>query len=387
MHSGTETPTIEPRPLALGGLMAMASSVGIGRFIYTPILPFMAEGLQLTKADAGLIASANFMGYLVGALVAATWLPGSKRSWMIASLAASAVTTGAMGLSRSVPFFLALRFLGGAASAFVLVLASTLVLERLNRAGKDNLSAVHFAGVGVGIAASALLIWGLAELGNGWQSMWFGGCLATVVSTMAVALLVPAVNEHRPAVAAPAIVRSGTRFWPLVMAYGLFGFGYVITATFIVSMVRASPNARSIEPFVWLVVGLFAIPSVAVWSAAARRAGALKALSAACLLEAIGVAMSVVSDSIGGLFVSAVLLGCTFMGITALGMIAARTMFVGSPQRSLALMTAAFGLGQVIGPVAAGYGFELTGSFYLPTLAAAAALCISAVLTAFFVRR
>src|SRR3981189_3079692 len=116
MHSGPETPTIEPRPLALGGLMAMASSVGIGRFIYTPILPFMAEGLQLTKADAGLIASANFMGYLVGALVAATWLPGSKRSWMIASLAASAVTTGAMGLSRSVPFFLAMRFLGGAAS-------------------------------------------------------------------------------------------------------------------------------------------------------------------------------------------------------------------------------------------------------------------------------
>jgi hypothetical protein len=105
------------------------------------------------------------------------------------------------------------------------------------------------------------------------------------------------------------------------------------------------------------------------------------------LLEAIGVAMSVVFDSIGGLFVAAALLGCTFMGITALGMIAARTMLVGSPQRSLALMTAAFGLGQVIGPVAAGYGFELTGSFYLPTLAAAAALCISAVLVAFFVRR
>jgi len=79
---------------------------------------------------------------------------------------------------------------------------------------------------------------------------------------MAVALLVPALNEHRPALAAPAIVRSGTRFWPLVMAYGLFGFGYVITATFIVSMVRSSPNARSIEPFVWLVVGVFAIPSV-----------------------------------------------------------------------------------------------------------------------------
>jgi len=194
--------------------------------------------------------------------------------------------------------------------------------------------------------------------------------------------------KHRPALAAPAIVRSGTRFWPLVMAYGLFGFGYVITATFIVSMVRSSPNARSIEPFVWLVVGRVSpFPSVAVWSAVARRAGALKVLSAACLLEAIGVAMSVVSDSIGGLFVSAVLLGLHLHGNNSVGNDCSATMLVGSPQRSLALMTAAFGLGQVIGPVAAGYGFELTGSFYLPTLAAAAALCISAVLTAFFVRR
>jgi len=125
MHSGPETPTIEPRPLALGGLMAMASSVGIGRFIYTPILPFMAEGLQLTKADAGLIASANFMGYLVGALVAATWLPGSKRSWMDCVVGSKRRHYRRDGSVSKRAVFSGAAISWRAASAFVLVLAST----------------------------------------------------------------------------------------------------------------------------------------------------------------------------------------------------------------------------------------------------------------------
>src|SRR6266478_5823055 len=103
--------TIDMRALAFGGLIAMASAVGIGRFIYTPILPPMIEELGLGKGQAGLIAGANFAGYLAGALAAASpRLPGSVRGWMVWSLALSAVTTAMMGLASGLAWFLLLRF-------------------------------------------------------------------------------------------------------------------------------------------------------------------------------------------------------------------------------------------------------------------------------------
>ena len=164
-----------PLRAALGGLLALAVGIGVGRFVYTPILPPMMAGLGLSKFTAGLIASANFAGYLAGALFAAgAWLPGSRRGWLLGGLAGSAVTTGAMGIAHGLAAFLALRFAGGAASALVLILVSALVLERLAEAGRSDLSAVLFAGVGVGIAASALLVSGLRAEGQAWPALWLG---------------------------------------------------------------------------------------------------------------------------------------------------------------------------------------------------------------------
>ena len=366
----------------------MATAMGIGRFIYTPILPPMVEGLGLTKGEAGLIASANFLGYLVGALAAASpALPGSARKWLIGALAVSAGTTGLMGSVDSLPVFLTLRFAGGGASAFVLVFSSLLVLEGLGAAGRSGLSALHFGGVGVGIAVSAILTWAIADMGGGWRWMWYAGGLFSLVTVLVVALLVAEGTESRPAAAGGPDGAERMRIMPLAVAYGLFGFGYVITATFIVAIVRGSRESAALEPFVWLVVGLAAIPSVAVWAFLGRRFGVIRAFAAACVVEAVGVVASVLWISVSGVLVAAVFLGGTFMGITALGLMAARGLSGAHPRRALAIMTAAFGLGQVIGPIVAGYGFDLTGSFVWPSLLAAAALGASAFLAASMVER
>jgi predicted MFS family arabinose efflux permease len=369
---------IHATAIALGGLIALAAAMGIGRFVYTPILPFMVESLGLSKAQAGVIASANFLGYLLGALAASSALPGGRRRWFLGALALSALTTGAMGLTSSLAPFLGLRFLGGVASAFVLVFASALVLDRLAAVRRSGLSAVHFAGVGCGIAASAVLVSGLAAGGADWRTLWLASGALSLLAFGAVVWLVPGAAEaERPAVASRDAGLE-RRLLALIVAYGLFGFGYVITATFISTMVRAAPEIRAIEPVIWLVVGLAAVPSVALWTWAGRRWGNDRSFAIACLAEGIGVAMSVLATSAWAIVVSAALLGGTFMGITALGLIHARSLSAGDPRRSLGFMTAAFGLGQMIGPTFAGVAYDLDGSFLAPSLVAALALLLAA---------
>jgi predicted MFS family arabinose efflux permease len=371
---------IEPAKLATGGLLALAAAIGIGRFIYTPILPPMAESLGLSKGEAGLIASANFLGYLVGALAATSpRLRGSPRAWLLGALAVSAATTGAMAWPDDMSMLVSLRFVGGLASAYVLVLASTLVLERLAAAGRPGLSAVHFSGVGTGIALSSLATWALASAGMGWRSMWLAGGLLSLASLVAAARLIPGeAPGPRPQTDQAPEMAANARLRLLAVAYGLFGFGYVITATFIVVIVRGAPDAAPVEPIFWLVVGLAAIPSVAVWVAAGRLIGVLGAFAAACVVEAMGVLASVVWPTIAGLFVAAALLGATFMGLTALGLIAARDLAPTDSRRWVGILTSAFGVGQIVGPLVAGYGFDLTGSFLLPSLLAVAALLVGA---------
>jgi predicted MFS family arabinose efflux permease len=371
--------TIHPWRLAFGGLLAMGTAMGIGRFVYTPILPFMTEAIPLTAAQAGLIASANFAGYLVGALLAATpWLSGSRRFWLMTGMAGSAATTVLTGAGSSFVYLTLVRFLAGGASAFVLVFASSVILERLAAAGAARLSSLHFAGVGAGIAASALLVSMMAAWGLDWQAQWFAAGALAIVTLPVVAVLIP----PEPVAEVHAAGTDGFVLTPrlaaLIAAYGLFGFGYVITATFLVAIVRGSAEIRHLEPVIWVLFGLGAVPSVALWAALGRRFGVFTAFAAACLVEAVGVLASVLAVNTLGVVLAAACLGGTFVGITALGLVGARTLSPSDPRRILALMTVAFGVGQIVGPVLGGTLFDLTGSFTLPSILAAAALVVAA---------
>ena len=368
---------------AIGGLLAIAAAIGIGRFVYTPILPPMIEALGLSKAQAGLIASANFLGYLIGALLAAMpTLPGSRRLWLLCALTVSSLTTAAMGLSGTIPTFLVLRFVGGAASAFVLIIASTVVLERLASVGRSGLSALYFAGVGSGIAVSAVLVAAMLLLGHDWRSLWLASGAVSLGALLAVAILLPnsaATTDALPARGGGVALDAGLH--RLIVAYGLFGFGYIITATFLVTIVRVTPVIRALEPVIWIVFGLAAAPSVALWAWIARSLNIPRAFALACVIEATGVLASVAWQTASGIFVAAILVGGTFMGITGLGLIQARALATGDPRRALALMTGAFGLGQIVGPAFAGIVSDRLGSFTVPSITTAVALLFPAALT------
>jgi predicted MFS family arabinose efflux permease len=367
--------------LAFGGLAAMTAALGIGRFVYTPILPAMLGALGWSKSDAGLIASANFLGYFVGALLAGLpFVMLRPRFWLLTALAVSAVSTAAMAVPSDIASFAGLRFIGGIASAFVIVCASTLVLERLSGSGRAPLSAIHFAGVGFGIVVSAVAVSAMSASGAGWRSLWIGSGSISMLFTVVAAMLIPAASEA-PVASSPTASRAGPAgTGMLAVAYGLFGFGYVITTTFLVAIVRLTAEIRVLEPWIWILFGLAAIPSVAIWARLGQRIGAMNAFAVACLVEAIGVAASVEWVTITGVCFSALLLGGTFMGLTALGFIAARVLSAGHPHRAFGRMTASFGIGQMVGPTLAGFLSERLGDFRVASLIAAGALVAAAAL-------
>src|SRR3984885_9153156 len=230
--------TDRPVALAFGGLAAIAAAIGIGRFVYTPILPVMMSALGWSKSDAGLVASANLLGYFIGALLAGRpSVVARPRLWLLATLAISAVSTAAMGLPSNIAPFAGPRFIGGVASAFVIVCASTLVLERLSLLGRRSLSAIQFAGVGAGIMISAIAVSAMLAWGAGWRSLWIGTRSLAALAAGGPALLIPPTDNVGASMKPEAAGAPPSGIGAMILAYGLFGFGYIITATFLVSIV------------------------------------------------------------------------------------------------------------------------------------------------------
>lgn len=364
----------------LAGALGMASAMGFGRFSFTPILPGMLAGLPLSSGDAGLIAAGNFAGYLVGAVLGAYgWAAGRERSVALAALVLTALLQLAMGLSSSLWIFVVIRFAAGIASAFALIFLSAIVIGHAAARGSDHVQSAHFGGVGVGIALSSLvvLVIGGMTVGSvvaGWRLEWFAGAAVSLAIAAAVWRLLPPM----PSGAAQSAVEPPLS-WKLPLglvtfAYGLFGFGYVITATFVVTMARLGDAGPMVEFLSWFLAGLAASVSLVAWRPFARRFGVAAVFVTGLLVEAAGVLASVLLPLPAAPLVGGVLLGLTFLMITAYGLRIGRLLAPQSPRRALAFMTAAFGVGQIVGPLVAGAMAEKTGSFTAPTVIAALVL-------------
>ncbi len=401
---------------AFAGLCALTLGMGIGRFAYTPVLPYMQAEFGLSIEAAGYVASANFAGYLAGALLAIVVPPARRRQAFLAAVALSVATTLVMAVLANPWAMAAARALSGVASAFILIHGSAIVLDRLARDGRPTLFSLLYAGVGAGIALSALIVEIASRTGGGSAAQWLalglvslafaplaaqlrddaGPAVASTTATQGTGASTPpsraanASNAASPGdvgnvgnAAAPQRLRALR--W-LIVAYGCLGFGYVITITFIVVMVRTRPDWQPWEMLVWMVVGMTGAPSNYLWLRAAQRFGPWRALIVAYLLEAAGVAAAVSAHSLALVMLGAGLVGGTFMGITALGLTTARGLSPGASGPVIARMTAAFGLGQIVGPAFGGWLAERSGGFGLPSLAAAAALVAAAGMVALAAR-
>lgn len=361
--SDMSSPRLQDRPLAvaLAGTLSLAIAMGIGRFAFTPLMPMMlADGL-LDIVAASWLASVNYLGYLVGALLCtlqpALWrrlsLPTLRPTPVLkAALLATCVLTATMALQepRAWPW---LRFLAGIASSVAFVFTSAWCLGHLARLKAPQAGGIVYAGPGVGIAVSGLLATAMVQSGwasaAGWQAF---GALAMLLTLLVWPVFTQ--DESLPAAAAPhpgvAVNSGNAEKIALTLAYGLAGFGYIITATFLPVIARAAlPGSVWLDLF-WPILGI----GVALGAVIASRIPAhidQRLLLIGCyLMQAAGVMMGEWLPTLAGFALGSVLVGLPFTAITFFAMQVGRRLHPQSAAAIIGLLSAAFALGQIVGP-------------------------------------
>jgi MFS family permease len=366
--------------IAGAGLVALALAMGVGRFAFTPLLPMMQDDKGLSVTAGAWLASANYLGYLLGAL-SAMWMRTQAAAAIRGALVAIGAVTVAMGLANWFPLWLLLRGIAGVASAWVLIYASAWCLERLAAVGKPLLSGVVFSGVGAGIAAAGAICLALMHFNASSAEAWIVlGVLSlaltvSIWATFASDPLSASRVTPRLVAAAPRWDRDSRR---LVLCYGAFGFGYIIPATFLPVIARQAIHDPLIFGWSWPVFGAAALASTLLAAALPRSLSNRHVWMGSQLLMAVGVALPVLWRGIPGTLLAALLVGGTFMVTTMVAIREAREVSGSDATGLIAAMTAAFALGQIAGPISASYLVDGDGSFSGALLIASALLVVSA---------
>ncbi len=352
--------------IAVAGLVSLAVAMGIGRFAFTPLLPMMLHDGTIDLPAASWLASANYLGYLVGALLCTfqpwRWVRAGRRPTSIDAplvVRIGLVATGVLTLGMALPLpasWPLWRFAAGVGSAVVFVATSGWCLAELTRRGMPALGGVIFAGPGAGIVVSGLC----GSVMVGWQLRASTGWMLHGLLAFGLTACVWRIFRADAAASPSATNQPAAGQWPvaagrgeiaaLALAYGLAGFGYIVTATFLPVIARAAlPNSHWLDLF-WPIFGS-GVTCGALLATRARVHGDLRLrLAGAYLVQALGIGLSLWSPSLAGFAVGSLLLGLPFTALTFFAMQEVRRLRPMSPAPFIGLLTALYGIGQIAGP-------------------------------------
>ena len=330
--------------------------MGIGRFAFTPLMPLMLRDASLDAVTGTEWAAANYFGYLAGALTA-PWFARAPQSGIRVGLIGVALTTACMAWAHaSFPWLgVVLRGSAGVFSAWVLVCASSWCLLELARRETTSLGGWMYTGVGLGIALTGAMAW----LGGHQPARWLWIELAAMAAAGAVYVLRSLAVQaaaFAPQRAHTSVHRgpgppSGAGNWGLVVCYAVFGFGYIIPATYLPTMARQLVSDPLVFGLTWPLFGAAAALSVALASGWLSAWPRRKVWAAAQAVMAVGTLLPLCQNALWTLTASAVLVGGTFMVATMAGLQWARQRMPSNPTPLLARMTAGFAVGQIAGPL------------------------------------
>ena len=364
----------------LASAVALMMAMGIGRFALTPQLPqLIAEG-QFDLTAAGLVAAANYLGYFIGAADAMfARTPAQVRLRLHGGLWLCVVLTLASWAADGFWSHLLLRFGTGVASAWVLVMITSLSQQLANANNRPRLGALVFAGPGLGIAVTGLLALLAHLLGMSSAALWLVYAVAALVMLLAVYPWLPRAQE--PAVVPSTAQQGATRsvgIGRLGLVYALYGVGYILPATFLSQMANQQFQDNWMADLFWPAFGVAAALGVVLVSV--RRAGRTSAwLTATLWLQGLGVLACLMGGGLG-LALGVVLCGTPFLACMQLVMQRSRELAPHATQRNAGLLTACFALGQLSGPLLAALSNHYSGSLQLALVTAAAGLALAGVL-------
>lgn len=346
--------------VVIGLAMGPTVALGLARFAYALLLPAMRADLGWSYAAAGALNTANAAGYLVGALGAAAVGRrfGDKRVFAI-SLLLTALMVGASGLTAAFALQLVLRFAAGFTGALAFVTGAGLTAAAAQGGARNHaptLFGIYFAGAGFGITVSALAVPPMLSV-----TSWRGGWLALGGLSLVATLSAWAVLSRAPPTASATGKHgrggwSARRMMPELLAYGLFGAGYIAYATFIIAYLRSVErfSGFAISAF-WAVLGVAAIIAAFAWGPVLGRLRGGWGTVATVGVVTIGAATPLVFGGVVGAFLSAILFGGSFLAVVAAVMSFGHR---AAPPHAwtavIGALTVAFGIGQSIGPILSG---------------------------------
>lgn len=364
-----------PIQIALTGFLSLIIAMGIGRFALTPQLPLMINEGQIDVTGAGLVAAANYLGYLVGAFDAMrTRRHAALRLHL--GLWLSVLCALASAWADDLVSHGVVRFVTGVASAWVLIMIAGWTQDQLAHSGRPTLAAAVFSGPGAGIvlvgtAALLLNLW-FASADVGWMAYGLLALLALLSLQRTLPRQLPdrdlGTNGNLP---------QSSPLTRLALGYGLAGFGYILPATFLAHLAWKQFPGSLVADLFWPMFGLAAMTGVVLGARTSHLGNTPTRLAWALWIQAVGVLACWLVPGILGLALGALLAGGTFLAIVQLAMQTGREL---APQHSRAvagLITTTYALGQLAGPLLAAFS-----THYLDSLSPALAMAAFALFLA-----
>lgn len=351
--------TLSRIKVLFAGVCSLILAMGIARFAYTSMLPVMASEANLSPLGAGWLAAINYAGYLCGVVLASmvgnAHLKDRLYRW---GMGVAVVSTAVMGMTTDFNVWALSRFIAGLSTAAGLMVGSGLILNWLIRNNHRSELGIHFSGIGFGIVVCSITAI-LMEQYLTWGMQWY------VLSGLGALLLIPALAWFPPPATSAATFENNTsmqdvppnaRFMRLFLAaYFCAGFGYVVTATFMVAIVNDIPGLAGKGGWMFLLAGAVGAPSCILWDLIARKVGDVNALVMAGTLEVVGIIIPVMGLGLPGAVIGSVLYGATAIAIVSLTLTMAGRYYPSQPAKMMSKMTIAYGLAQIIAPAITGW--------------------------------